>query len=415
VLFRVLITVFIKPIVFVFLSINFSVYAISPLPVILISIDGLANDYLKLYQPKNILALANSGVKAKALLPVYPSKTFPNHLSIVTGVYPAKHGIIHNKFYRPDLHKQYTLGAGKEHSEWLTAMPIWTVAEKQGIKTAIYFWPESEARIAGQLPSYYFPYQHNTPNLERINQLIDWLKLPQDKRPQLLLSYFSSLDSAGHNFGPDSIEVQQALHDIDNLIGLLMKRLKDEINQEVNVVLVSDHGMTSIEPNAIDIESLIPNNTLFTLVNGQTQLLIYSDYLPVIKKIKSQLLSNPIAIRSKYRVYLKNDYPKHWQMKGQLKAIPDLIVEAIAPATFTDQGKQMGAATHGFDPKMNRNLDAIFIANGPSFNTNQVIEAFENIHIYPLLIEVLGLDNINSVDGDIKVLKPIIRKKANLH
>lgn len=378
---------------------------------ILISIDGFANYYLEKYQPKNILALANSGVRAKALLPIYPSKTFPNHLSIVTGVYPANHGIIHNRFYRPDLKQHYYLGAGKDNPAWLTALPIWTVAEQQGVKTAIYFWPESETKIAGQLPSYYFPYQHNTPNITRINQLINWLKLPPNQRPQLLVSYFSTLDSAGHKYGPDSREVKQAIQDIDRLIGMLITRLEDEISQEVNIILVSDHGMANITPTAIDVDNLITKTKSLKLINGQTQLFIYSNNAQDIEDAKTQLLAQPDKVKSKYRVYLKKEYPKHWQMKGKLRAIPDLIVEAIIPATFRYQNKDTGAATHGYDPLNNRDLDAIFIANGPSFNVKQVIEPFENIHIYPMLIEVLGLTNNHIVDGENKVLQPIINSK----
>ncbi len=378
---------------------------------ILISIDGFANYYLEKYQPKNILALANSGVRAKALLPIYPSKTFPNHLSIVTGVYPANHGIIHNRFYRPDLKQHYYLGAGKDNPAWLTALPIWTVAEQQGVKTAIYFWPESETKIAGQLPSYYFPYQHNTPNITRINQLINWLKLPPNQRPQLLVSYFSTLDSAGHKYGPDSREVKQAIQDIDRLIGMLITRLEDEISQEVNIILVSDHGMANITPTAIDVDNLITKTKSLKLINGQTQLFIYSNNAQDIEDAKTQLLAQPDKVKSKYRVYLKKEYPKHWQMKGKLRAIPDLIVEAIIPATFRYQNKDTGAATHGYDPLNNRDLDAIFIANGPSFNVKQVIEPFENIHIYPMLIEVLGLTNNHIVDGESKVLQPIINSK----
>ena len=388
---------------------SLTVHAIDKAPIILISIDGFANYYLDKYQPKNILALANKGVKAKALLPVYPSKTFPNHLSIVTGVYPVNHGIIHNRFYRRDLDELYYLSAGKDNPAWLTAIPIWTVAEQQGVKTGVYFWPESETEVAGQLPSYYFPYKHNTPNIDRVNQLVSWLKLPKSKRPQLLVSYFSTVDSAGHDFGPNSSEVKQAILAIDNLIGLLVKRLQNEIKQEVNIILVSDHGMTEIDQNAIEIETLITLNSALKVINGQTQLYMYSDNVFMLKKTKAQLLSKINDKKPKYKVYLKNDFPKHWQLNGNQSAIPDLIVEAIPPATFTSHGKYGGAATHGFDPLLNRELDAIFIASGPNFNNKQVIDAFQNIHIFPLLIEMLGLKNNNVIDSNSEVLKSIIK------
>jgi len=388
------------------------VFANQKHPLILLSIDGFANSYLEKYQPKNILALSTSGIRAEGLLPVYPSKTFPNHLSIVTGVYPAKHGIIHNQFYRKDLNKEYTLGAGKYNSNWLTALPIWTVAEQQGIKTGVYFWPESEAKISNILPSYYYPYKHETPNIDRVNKLIDWLKLAQDKRPQLLISYFSTVDSAGHMYGADSKEVKAAIEDIDQLIGLLRHKIQNEVKQQVNIILVSDHGMTVANKN-IDINALIQPNDEVKIVNGQTQLFIYGNSQSSISDARSQLISISKSISNsnsnqRYSVLLKNEFPKHWHFNDGL-AIPDIIIEAKPPYTFTDDKEAYGVATHGYDPLDNRSLDAIFIASGPSFKSNKTIRAFENIHIYPMLLEVLGLKATSKIDGDINVLKPILK------
>ena len=348
-------------------------------PLILLSIDGFSNTYLEKYQPPNLLSLAKNGVRAQALTPVYPSKTFPNHLSIVTGVYPAKHGIVHNRFYRPDLNKSYYLGAGKDDSSWLTAQPIWTVAELQGLRTAVYFWPESEATISETLPTYYYPYQHNTPNITRVNQLINWLKLPSEERPQLLISYFSTVDSAGHEHGPNSKQVALAVKEVDQLIGLLVSRINNEINQDVNIVIVSDHGMVPLTKSPIKIASLLEEDDKLTVVNGQTQLLIYSDSDAVIKNAHSQLLANK-ELDKKFKVYRKNHFPQSWHLAGDLPAIPDLMVEAIQPFYFTSSNRR-SVASHGFDPLNDKELAAIFIASGPDFIAPQTIEAFENIHI----------------------------------
>lgn len=392
-----------------FLLYNISVFASEKHPLILLSIDGFANSYLEKYQPKNILALAKSGVRAKALLPVYPSKTFPNHLSIVTGVYPAKHGIIHNHFYRPDFKKEYTLGAGKYNENWLTALPIWTVAEQQGIKTAVYFWPESEAKISNILPSYYYPYKHETPNIDRINQLVDWLKLDEDKRPQLLISYFSTVDSAGHTYGPNSKQVKAAIADVDQLIGLLVDKIKNEVKQKVNIVLVSDHGM-AIANESIDINSLISSNDEIKIVNGQTQLFIYGNSQKSIFDARSQLLINlKHDAKQRFSVFQKSDFPVHWHFNTELIAIPDIIVEAKPPYTFTTKKEVYGVATHGYDPINNRDLDAIFIASGPNFKSNKTIKAFDNIHIYPMLTEVLGVNKTSKIDGNINVLQSILK------
>ena len=391
----------------VFLTlIQFSVMANVKNPLILLSIDGFSNTYLEKYQPPNLLSLAKNGVRAQALTPVYPSKTFPNHLSIVTGVYPAKHGIVHNRFYRPDLNKSYYLGAGKDDSSWLTAQPIWTVAELQGLRTAVYFWPESEATISETLPTYYYPYQHNTPNITRVNQLINWLKLPSEERPQLLISYFSTVDSAGHEHGPNSKQVALAVKEVDQLIGLLVSRINNEINQDVNIVIVSDHGMVPLTKSPIKIASLLEEDDKLTVVNGQTQLLIYSDSDALIKNAHSQLSANN-GLDKKFKVYRKKHFPQSWHLTGDSPAIPDLIVEAIQPFYFTSS-KRRTVASHGFDPLNDKELAAIFIAAGPDFIAPQTINAFENIHIYPLLAKLLGIKPNSQIDGNIKVLESII-------
>jgi predicted AlkP superfamily pyrophosphatase or phosphodiesterase len=163
--------------------------------VILLSVDGFAFNYLQKYQPKNILAFAKSGVHAR-LLSVYPSKTFPNHLSIITGSYPVNHGIIHNSFYHRQLEKKYYLSAGKDNKTWLTAKPFWSVVENNFMKSAVYFWPESQT-IGHTAPSYNIPYNKNTSNKARIDQLIAWLTLPLNQRPNFIASYFSTTDQKG--------------------------------------------------------------------------------------------------------------------------------------------------------------------------------------------------------------------------
>jgi len=174
------------------LLLSYSVYGKSDTPtVILLSIDGFSYEYLEQYKPPNLLALANSGTVAE-LLPVYPSKTFPNHLSIITGSYPINHGISNNSFYNPTLGKKYIKGAGKKNPAWLTAEPFWYVAMQQDIKAAVYFWPESE--VVGKTPTYNIPFNKKDSNKARFTQIIKWLELPAADRPRFIASYFSTVD-----------------------------------------------------------------------------------------------------------------------------------------------------------------------------------------------------------------------------
>lgn len=381
--------------------------------VVLISIDGFSQQYLDKYQPKNILKLAKNGVVADALIPVFPTKTFPNHLSIVTGKYPAEHGIIHNKFYNPIDDSMYKVGRGKTNPNWLNALPIWTVAELQGIKAATYFWPESEATLAGVTPSYYFKYSDDTPNKVRVEQIIKWLKMPIDTRPKFITGYFSSVDTTGHVYGPESPEVVKAINEVDNLIGLLDEKISNEVGYDVDIILVSDHGMVNAGDNhKLPWKSLFKtstNNDSIKVVNGQTQLLIHSQSSKALKHIQSQLDEQAKKYPKAFSVYLKGEFPKHWYFDSNLSVIPDLIVNAHPPFTFSDENSHSGTATHGYDVRDNKDLEAIFIAKGPSFKKNTQIAAFSNTNIFALLIHLLSLEPPCHMQSDITPLIPALK------
>ena len=379
-------------------------------PVILISIDGFAYDYLDKFKPKNIMSLAENGVYANRMMPVFPSKTFPNHLSIVTGVYPVEHGIVHNQFFNREINEQYTLGAGKDNSDWLTAKPIWTIAEQKGLRSAIYFWPESQTTVEGVLPSHYFPYKHNTPNIQRIDQVVKWLKLPNDQRPHLIVSYFSTVDSAGHTFGINSKELKIAINDIDKNIGHLIARIAKETSLTPNIILVSDHGMTPIKrSSSINVSSLQPLSQLTRVINGQTQLYIYEDNINKLNDVRSQLLKNELD--DSLEIFVKGDYPVHWHFNEDSNVVPDMIINALPPTTFVDKRAYKGKATHGYDAINNLNLAAIFIANGPNIKKNLKIDSFENIHVFSLLEKLLALPISTQVNSKLSVLENIMISK----
>lgn len=386
----------------VLLFICFSSFSFAKNPVVLISIDGFAYDYLNKYQPKNLLALADIGVMAKGMQPVYPSKTFPNHLSIVTGVYPAKHGIVHNKFYHRKLKKDYSLGAGKNDPLWLEGKPIWTLVEEQGLKSAIYFWPESETTVDGVLPSFYFPYKHLTPNAKRVDQIVKWLKLPSDQRPDFIATYFSTIDSIGHKYGRDSTELKKAVDDIDLLVGTLINRIASETSLKPNFIIVSDHGMTAIKKESfIEWEDIFSKFDNINVINGQTQLYIYEKNQKTLNDVRSQLSKN-----NHLKVYSNGEFPNHWHFNTTSFVIPDMIIEAIPPATFSSG--YSSSATHGYDSLNKPDLSAIFIAQGPDLKKQFVIEPFENIHVFSLLEQLLQLSPSKNIDSNVNVLSKIL-------
>jgi len=387
--------------------------------VILISIDGFRHDYIDRAEAKNIRKLAKQGVHAKGLVPVYPSKTFPNHLSIVTGLYPANHGIVDNHFYDQERRQTYAMGDGLADSSWVTALPIWNLAEFQGVKAATFFWPESDARINGALPSYFYHYNTPTPNQQRVDQLIEWLKLPATVRPRLLISYFSDIDTAGHRFGPDAPETAQAIADIDQLIGYFLARLGREIDQPVNLLLVSDHGMaTTTAAAAIDVDDLPINDKQFRVVNSTTRLMLYAHPRTSADQINAQrqaliavsLDDAAIDVMDEKALAMRHYTTAH----RHHSRIADIIVEATAPATFHESPSQLPtvAGNHGFftaGDDTERYMDGLFIAHGPAFQQPQTIDRIDTVDLYPLIAELLELELLTPIDGSIDALQPILK------
>ncbi|HXF43105.1 MAG TPA: ectonucleotide pyrophosphatase/phosphodiesterase, partial [Pyrinomonadaceae bacterium] len=223
----------------------------APSPLIIISIDGMRADYIDRFNPPAISKLAKEGVRAKWMIPSFPTKTFPNHYTIVTGLYPAHHGIVENNIY--DFGTVFTMGNRQEvrSSRWWGGEPIWVTAEKQGLRAASYFFVGTEAEIGGVKLKLRRDYNGKVPNDLRIDTVLRWLDLPASERPSLILMYFSDVDDVGHEFGPDAEETKYAVWDVDRSIARLVEGLtKRGILDKTNIILVSDHGMAAVNPNS---------------------------------------------------------------------------------------------------------------------------------------------------------------------
>lgn len=381
-------------------------------PVVLISIDGFRYDYLDKYHAPSLRAIAKQGIRAERMLPSYPSSTFPNHLSIITGMYPARHGVVHNTFYDRKLNDVYTMGKAKQQPLWLQGTPLWTLAEQHGLRAATYFWPESDAKLRGILPSYYFPYDKSTPYQQRIDQIIDWLKLPADKRPSLITGYFSIVDSMGHEFGPNSPQVANAVSQVDRYIGILKKRLDSELNIAVNLVVLSDHGMVETHSKDKIHWKTLHEFTGFKVINGRSQLMLYAMETIGTKALEQLAASLNQRANGRFKAYTKQQLPKNLRYFGN-ERIADIIVEAIPPVSFSDYKIVKHATTggHGYNPHTVTEMGALFIANGPDFHSNRVIPAFANVHVFSALVEILGLPMPNNTDSNKEVLAPILKKR----
>jgi predicted AlkP superfamily pyrophosphatase or phosphodiesterase len=375
--------------------------------VVLVSLDGFRYDYTERYHAKNLHALAALGASApEGMIPIYPSITFPNHYSIVTGLYPEHHGIVAMSFYDPKRKQRYAFNDPSSNGDgsWYGGIPLWSLAEKQGMRSACFFWPGSEAEIAGERPSYYLRFDDHFPDEARIQQVVAWLRLPSAQRPHFITLYYSDVDHAGHEFGPDSPQTAEAVHHVDDLIGVLEAKLK-ELNLPIDLFVVSDHGMENIAGNWIDLDHFADLSAFQT--DG---MLLYSSSEGDAQKAYEHLH----GASDKFVVYRRRDIPKslHYD-ENEREGDPVVVAtgpyairaHAANPADTVPKNK----GGHGYDPQQFKTMRAIFFASGPDIRPNITVPPFENVNIYPLIAKILGLDT-TPTDGDLKVLAPILLK-----
>ena len=386
-------------------------YAAKEQTVVLISIDGMRWDYIEKHGAPNLKAMAAKGVRAQKLMPVYPTKTFPNHISIITGLLPVNHGIVDNNFCdKARKNECYSMGKGMRDSTWVNGIPLWNLAKMQGLKSATYFWPESDARFNGMTPDYYFHYSKYSEYQGRVDQIIQWLSLPKAQRPRFVASYFSLVDSMGHEFGPDAPQTRDAVKQLDELMGQLQTRLS-KLEQEINLVIVSDHGMAHVNPEqSIDVSTL-PQNDNFIVKNTGPRLLIYAKPAVTSEQIATYKQRLQQAVNGRYTVLNDEQLAAYHYNKGT--RVGDIVVQTNAPAVFTNEGKAMYLGTHGY--AYTDDMAATLIAVGPAFKQGLSLEKVNNLDIYPVLAKVMGLKLLSKVDGDGKTLMPAIKQKIVVH
>lgn len=382
--------------------------------VIMISTDGFRYDYAKKYQAENLLKLSSGGVQAKAMIPSYPSITFPNHWSLITGLYPSHHGLIDNFFYDYKRKEPYAMNSKKnaEDGSWYGGTPLWALAEKQGMVSATLMWVGSASDAGGMRPSYYYPYHEKFKPSEKVDKVVNWLKLPAETRPHFITLYFPEVDGSGHHYGPDAPETETAVHLVDQAIGDLVQKVNDLGLKNVNFIFVSDHGMVKVDGGTpLEIPAMLLDKARFDFYNSQTLLRVYVKNPAEVKKVYKELKANRT---SDYEVYLDKRLPKYlhfatrddtYDRIGQILLIPK------APKIFLEAGKKTSVGKHGYDPKIVPEMKATFFAWGPEFKNNLVIDEFANVNVYPLVTEILGLKNDQPIDGKLKVLKGILKEK----
>lgn len=257
--------------VFVVLGLAGQSAAMDRAPTILVSIDGFRADYLDLGVTPVMTAMAREGARG-ALRPSFPSKTYPNHYALVTGLRPDRNGIVDNTFEDPlRPGRAFRLSDRQAVADafwWNEATPIWVTAERAGLRTAPVFWPGAEAPIQGVRPSVVSPYDMAVPNAARVDRLLALLDKPPAERAAFLTLYIDTVDSAGHDFGPGSPQVRAAVAEVDEQVGRLLDGLQAR-GIAANLLVVADHGMAEIsETRRLDIDDLLPRDAYRAIATG---------------------------------------------------------------------------------------------------------------------------------------------------
>ncbi len=376
--------------------------------VILISADGFRYDYADKYNAKNLLRLRATGVQAKSMIPSYPSVTFPNHYTVATGMYPSHHGLVYNQFYDRNRKASYTMSDRKavEDGSWYGGIPLWVLAEQQGMVSASYHFVGTEAAIQQTLPTYWYKFS-DAKNIDfRIQKVVEWLQLPEDIRPHLITFYMSDVDHAGHSYGPDAKQTEEAVQYVDAAIGKMVEKV-NALGLPVNFIFLADHGMTRVDTaTKINISSMI-DTSRFIVRGGGTSLHLYA--------------KNPEDIRSTYEslkkkengfiVYLRENIPSKWHYTikdDRFNRIGDIFVVPIHPKVLSGWSGRIVPGAHGFDPAL-KEMHATFYAWGPQFKKAKTIPSFENVNVYPMVCRLLGLSYSHEIDGKVKVLKKILK------
>jgi alkaline phosphatase D len=375
--------------------------------VVLVSLDGFRWDYARRDGATHLLALGKKGVWAPdGMLPSYPSLTFPNHFTLVTGLYPEHHGLVANSFYDETKQARYAINDPEAVADgsWYSGVPLWSLAESQGMRTACFFWPGSEAKIAGFRPTYYLRFDNKIDDVARIDQVLAWLKLPMVDRPHFITLYYAEPDHEGHEFGPDAPETKTAVQKVDALVGRLKAGL-DATRLPIDLVVVSDHGMVKVEGDWVTLDKFADLTGFETdgpLLYAKTE----ADRARVYNQLKKA--------SSQFVVFRRAQVPAglHYSLNPREG---DPVVIATGPYAIRAHGPAEGkpdhaptVGMHGLDPHAMPEMKASFFAAGPDILPGRTVRPFENVNVYPWLAHMLGL-NSPKTDGSLNVLAGTLR------
>lgn len=369
--------------------------------VVVLSMDGFRSDYPDRACTPTLDSLANVGVKAK-FRPSFPSVTFPNHYSMATGLHPDHHGLVNNYFYAPDLDSIYLMG--RPDPVFFGGEPIWNTAEKQGVRTASFYWVGSEYPIQGRQPSIWKPFDKNVSFSSRADSVIAWLQLPEAIRPHLIMWYMEEPDGIGHFATPDSQRTLEKVEELDRIVGRFFAKARQlDIFDKIDFIVLSDHGMATCVPDKfVNLSDYLQRDSFDYVFDG----------VPTLLYPKPTYIDSAYAILKQVphiTVWKKNEIPEKY-VYGKHPRVSELVVlpEVGAYVLFRPGAKPYLAATHGYD-NFAPEMDAIFYAAGPSFKRHAEFPIMANVNLYLIIARLLNLEPAPN-DGDDEVVGKLLNR-----
>ena len=371
--------------------------------VVLVSLDAFRYDYPQKYGAPILQRLADEGATAPdGMVPSYPSLTFPNHYTLVTGLLPEHSGLVANSYFDPERRQEYSMSKTSGDGTWYHGVPLWSLAEQQGMRAASFFWPTSDAEVAGKRPAYWVPFDDKFDEYKRIQQVLSWLALPPEQRPHLITLYYSDVDHAGHSYGPNAPETRDAVHHVDDLVGEL-KRGLDATGLPVDLIVVADHGMVRVDPEAVVLDKyadLSKFRTVGSLLYAPDEATAHSAY--------KQFRAHPDP---RFTAYRRNDVPARLSYNADPRE-GDPVIVANGPYTIHAHARTQGKdnpGEHGFDPGVVPQMKALFVANGPDVR-HASLASFANVDVYDYICAMLKLKPAPN-DGTLKPLKAALKHR----
>lgn len=373
---------------------------------VVLSLDGFRWDYADSVYTPNLDKIAEMGVKAKSMQASFPTKTFPNHYAIATGLYPNNSGIVNNTFIDLDRDLMYSIGNREAVSDgaFYDGEPIWNTAEKQGLKAATFFWVGSEADIQNMHPTTWKPYEHDFPFEQRIDTVLSWLNRKEEIRPHLIMWYMHEPDAVGHRYGPFAQEVNQEVMYLDSLVGVFMEKLSRlPIADKVNVIILSDHGMGRIsQDKQVYLNKILKPTWTTNIVGGNPFYNIKASDNAIDSIL--YVLNNTEGVTG----YKSSETPERLHYGSNPRTLDIVAVADSSYSLFSNSKRAYkGQGTHGYDNR-NTDMDAIFYAYGPAFKENYSKDRFINVSLYPLFCKILGLTEAPN-DGQLEDIEDILR------